>query len=293
MSDFIIENGELQKYTGDGVDVVVPEGVTAIGESAFWNAGIESIKLPNGLKRIKEQAFAGCRGLKELVLPDSVSTIGKSAFSRCGIETLKLSARLKQIPRDAFSSSALREIVLPEGVKSIGDNAFRHCTDLKKAVLPNSLEKIGYSAFADDFNLQEIVLPPNAQIAGGAFDFCNGLADNNGFIVINGGFFKSPALYRAHKVALPDGVKTVKSFSVDIRRDLDGVMWVTDREEIRRAREEKVGAIIELPASVEKIESSAFLGEVEEIICYSTAVFEGFSTGRCTKLKRITVLEGD
>ena len=287
MSEFIIENGELKEYAGAGGDVVVPAGVTAIGENAFWNSGIKGVVLPNGLKRIKEQAFAGCRELKELMLPDSVNTIGKSAFSRCGIETLKLSAKLKQIPRDAFSSSALREIVLPEGVKSIGDNAFRHCTDLKKAVLPTSLEKIGYNAFADDFNLQEIVLPPNAQIAGGAFDFCNGLADNNGFIVINGGFFKSPALYRAHKVALPDGVKTVKSFSVDIRRDMDGVMWVTDREEIRRAREEKVGSIIEIPASVEIIESGAFLGDIKEIINHSAVNISGFAISRCN-VKKIT-----
>ena len=34
-SDFIIENGVLKKYVGPGGDVVIPEGVTAIGELAF------------------------------------------------------------------------------------------------------------------------------------------------------------------------------------------------------------------------------------------------------------------
>ncbi len=35
MSDFIIENGVLVKYTGNGGDVVIPDGVTDIGYEAF------------------------------------------------------------------------------------------------------------------------------------------------------------------------------------------------------------------------------------------------------------------
>ena len=33
--DFIIENGVLKKYVGPGGDVVIPDGVTSIGEEAF------------------------------------------------------------------------------------------------------------------------------------------------------------------------------------------------------------------------------------------------------------------
>ena len=35
MSDFVIENGVLKKYTGKGGDVVIPEDVKEIGENAF------------------------------------------------------------------------------------------------------------------------------------------------------------------------------------------------------------------------------------------------------------------
>ena len=34
-SDFIIENGVLTKYVGLGGDIVIPDGVTAIGTGAF------------------------------------------------------------------------------------------------------------------------------------------------------------------------------------------------------------------------------------------------------------------
>ena len=34
--EFVIENGTLKKYVGPGGDVVIPDGVTEIGEKAFW-----------------------------------------------------------------------------------------------------------------------------------------------------------------------------------------------------------------------------------------------------------------
>ena len=34
-SNFVIENGVLKKYVGMDADVVIPEGVTEIGENAF------------------------------------------------------------------------------------------------------------------------------------------------------------------------------------------------------------------------------------------------------------------
>ena len=35
MEDFIIEDGVLREYVGDESDVVIPDGVTAIGDCAF------------------------------------------------------------------------------------------------------------------------------------------------------------------------------------------------------------------------------------------------------------------
>ena len=59
LNDFIIKNGELVKYKGEGGDVVIPEGVTSIGEHAFDN----------------------CRSLISVTIPNSVTSIGKYAFS--------------------------------------------------------------------------------------------------------------------------------------------------------------------------------------------------------------------
>jgi hypothetical protein len=53
MSDFIIEDGVLMKYVGNGGDVVIPDGVTEIGERSFYE----------------------CENLINVTIPDSVVSI--------------------------------------------------------------------------------------------------------------------------------------------------------------------------------------------------------------------------
>ena len=48
-NDFVIENGVLIKYTGDDTDVVVPEGVTIIGNNSFEFCELTSVVIPDGV----------------------------------------------------------------------------------------------------------------------------------------------------------------------------------------------------------------------------------------------------
>ena len=60
---------------------VIPNGVTSIGENAFWYCtGLTSITIPSGVKSIGYAAFTGCTDLKTVVIPDSVTQIGGYAF---------------------------------------------------------------------------------------------------------------------------------------------------------------------------------------------------------------------
>ena len=292
MSDFIIENGILKEYSGAGGEVVVPDGVTAIGESAFWNSYITAVKLPVGLKKIGEGAFRSCSKLKRIEIPKTVTSIATDAFSGSGIEQIVLPPKLTRISNNAFAGSNLEEITVPEAVKIIGRQAFYGCRQLKKVILPANLKKIDVGVFKDCINLTEINIPSGVSVESGAFDRCIKLMDNDGFIVIDGALYNCPGLYKSHKVKLPDGIKVIKGFSIDIRRDVDGVIWALTREELQRAREGKVGSVIEIPASVELYESGAFMGDIEEIISHSTAGFKSFVFSGCTKLKKLTVPEG-
>ena len=63
--DFLIENGVLKRYKGKSKNVVVPEGVTAIGKRAFSNKQfIESVIIPEGVIVIKTEAFVFCDNLR-------------------------------------------------------------------------------------------------------------------------------------------------------------------------------------------------------------------------------------
>ena len=61
----------------------VPSGVKQIKPYAFYNCSLESVVLPNGLTTIGESAFSSCQDLKTVVIPNTVTSIGKEAFSNC------------------------------------------------------------------------------------------------------------------------------------------------------------------------------------------------------------------
>ena len=135
-NDFVIENGVLKKYQGPGGDVVVPEGVTSIGESAFEDCiKLTSVTLPKGLTSIGGWAFYRCSSLTGITLSEGVASIGDSAFKGC---------------------DSLTDITLPEGMTRIGNNSFSWSINLRRVVLPKSLMSIGESAFEYCYSLQEI-----------------------------------------------------------------------------------------------------------------------------------------
>jgi hypothetical protein len=65
-------------------DLVIPEGVTTIGEGAFsYCHSLTSVIIPNSVTKIEAFAFIKCINIISVTIPDSVTTIGNSAFSGC------------------------------------------------------------------------------------------------------------------------------------------------------------------------------------------------------------------
>lgn len=125
-SDFIIEDGVLKKYVGPGGDVVIPEGITHIADSAFWRCSIESVVLPQSICSIGRCAFSFCEELRGITIPDAVTEIKESAFMYC---------------------KALVEIVIPKNVNSIGPEAFLKCENLRMVTIRSTDCKIAPNAF--------------------------------------------------------------------------------------------------------------------------------------------------
>lgn len=124
--DFVIRAGVLEKYQGEAIDVVVPDGVIAIGEQAFKDCrGLRSVRLPQGLETIHLAAFSGCIHLRSINLPESLTCIGSFAFLGCAeLQRLELPTGLTGFGYQVFSSSGLTEITIPVGIRTIFERTF-------------------------------------------------------------------------------------------------------------------------------------------------------------------------
>ncbi len=113
---FEIENNVLVKYhKKDGVtDVVIPEGIIEIGESAFSDCdNLKSVIIPKSVTTIELLAFCGCTSLTSITIPEGVTTIGEGAFMIC---------------------TSLDSITLPESVEEIRDYAFSDCETCNNSI---------------------------------------------------------------------------------------------------------------------------------------------------------------
>lgn len=114
--EFVItKKGVLTKYNGSGGDVMIPEGVKAIGERAFYGCkSLKSAAIPEGVTEIGGFAFRGCTELREVTVPKSVKIIGRYAFGDCkGLEYLTIPGRVEEIGKFAFSGCYLKVLTVP------------------------------------------------------------------------------------------------------------------------------------------------------------------------------------
>lgn len=170
-------------YKLDGLtNIVIPDSVTSIENSAFYGAGLKIVIIPEGVTTIGDSAFSYCMKLTNLTIPKSVISIGKGAFYGCNnlesiivangntnysgagnclidlvTKTLLIGSKNSVIPDDgsvtvigagAFADcEGLTNIVIPNGVMTIESGAFTGCSFLTSVVISDSVKFIVSYAF--------------------------------------------------------------------------------------------------------------------------------------------------
>ena len=205
---------EIESYAffdkGALTNIVIPDSVTEIGESAFKSCGLTSVVIPDSVTKIGDDAFSDCRALTSIkvaednpkydsrggcnaiietesnkllfgcqstVIPDSVAEIGRCAFSNC---------------------CALTSVVIPSSVTKIGDDAFSDCCALTSVVISNSVTKIGDDAFSDCRALTSIKVAednPKYDSRGG----CNAIIETE----------SNKLLFGCQSTVIPDSVAEI------------------------------------------------------------------------------------
>lgn len=162
-------------YRDDIKNVIIYDGITAIGNAAFgrcdnlesvvmadtvreicvgenykgwgsfeFNDNLKNIKLSESLKAIPSESFQYSGGLRSIEIPNSVVTVGNAAFEGCNnLEKVKLSSNLKALPTNIFYNCySLKSVELPEKIEFIDEGAFAECNYLEGVTILNQECKI-------------------------------------------------------------------------------------------------------------------------------------------------------
>ena len=144
------------------------EKAEKIGLYALTSVGLEKLTLGEGIKEIKDRAFAYNPIVQdELVIPASVEKMGNLVFLSSSKNIRKLKVLTKApIPNGAFMEGTISEADLSETTE-IGDSAFSS-TNIEKVKLSDKLEKIGNTAFNNNkLVMDELIIPETLKEAGG------------------------------------------------------------------------------------------------------------------------------
>ena len=77
--------GTCYKYISN---INIGDGITAIGDCAFYGMYVTKITVGNGVAKIGENAFGWCRSLVDITLPDNVKEIDNRAFNMAPVSEL-------------------------------------------------------------------------------------------------------------------------------------------------------------------------------------------------------------
>ncbi|MBQ8566546.1 MAG: leucine-rich repeat domain-containing protein [Clostridia bacterium] len=202
-------------YKGSIVEIIIPNSVKSIGNSAFSECtSLSKIHIGTGVTSIGDNAFLHCKSLKSLVIPDAVEAFGFAPFADCpsltefivtsnsksfktvegdvysldgktlvfhapgkSTETINIPNTVTAIGDSAFyGCKNITAVTIHDKVTSIGSYAFSNCDKLQTLTLGNGIKTIGDAAFADCDEITKVVLPNSVTSIGEkAFYFCKSL----------------------------------------------------------------------------------------------------------------------
>ena len=162
--------GDMTNYSFDDIapweandvkSVIIENGVTTIGDFAFYKCNLSNITIAESVTSIGNSAFRNCRRLTQVDIPKKVTSIGDRAFLGCQ----KLTSIEVDCDNQYYSSTegilfnkdkttlilfpnakSVQDYNVPEEVTHIADRAFYGC-QMNKITMGQSVESIGLKAF--------------------------------------------------------------------------------------------------------------------------------------------------
>lgn len=211
-----INQAPWKDYRSSIKKVLIDEGVTSIGEQAFWNCkSLEEAILPESLQVIGKNSFYLCASLKEISLQDNISVIGNMAFCGTALSTIVYSGDEETFYNikigsynESFTGVAveyLEEKIVESGtcgrtvewvfyesgkLKVTGNGAmysynsakpspwYKYAAQINSIEIQEGITIIGEQAFRNCVNIESINLPESvSEIKKNAFIGCKNLSE--------------------------------------------------------------------------------------------------------------------
>ena len=250
-------DAEFECGTGDNI----------ISGYMFYKCGLTSIRIPNSVTSVENDAFGQCSGLTSIIIPNNVTSIGSGAFSGCiGLTSLTLPTSVTSIGNSAFSGcSGLTTVTIPNSMTSIGWYVFDGCTGLTSIIIPNSVTSIGLDAFRGTgwYNNQPDGLVYAGKVAygyKGTMPANTSISLNEGTLGIAGGAFASCSSLTS--ISIPSSVTSIREWAF---YGCSGLISLTLPNSVTSIGENAFSGCrgltsLTLPSSVTSIGWDAFLG---------------------------------
>ena len=229
--------------------------VTEIGKNAFAGCrGIKEVNLPASLVTIGDTAFNGCGNMVRLTISDSVKEIGVRAFQSCGkLEALTIPASVTTIKEAAFEyCHSLKTVFVPAGVTTLGGNPFGGCGHLQSVTVDPANPAYLSDAEGVIFNKDKTELVAVPATRTGEYKVPEGVTN-----ILRGAFLLCKGL---NSVQLPSSLKRLGGCAFFVCSNLRSVTLAEGVESIGMQAFESCSQLetITLPASVRHLESWAF-----------------------------------
>ena len=266
--------------------LILPKTLTTIGKEMFYRSKLKSVVIPASVETIEAAAFMGCSSLATVTFEkgSQLKTIGGGyssyypnyygAFADCtALTSIEIPASVETIEATAFKGcSSLATVTFEKGsqLKTIGGGYYYHyyygvfsdCTALKSIEIPASVETIEAAAFKGCSSLATVTFEKGSQlktIGGGYYSYS----------YYYGAFLDCTALT---SIEIPASVETIEATAF---KGCSSLATVTFE---KGSQLKTIGGgyyyhyyygvfsdctalkSIEIPASVETIEATAFKG---------------------------------
>lgn len=177
-SEFMVDNYNcLKAYLGNDTNITIPDTIDGIeiygiAKYCFKNSNIESVTLPDKRLSIEDEAFYGCKNLKNINL-SKVTYIGPYAFANCTSLTDKADfSSVERVDKTGLAYTYFKTINLPE-CTNIGQLAFEGSK--AENIIFGKLKGISNAAFYNCSNLKTLYIPKVKYFSSNDTMSCNSI----------------------------------------------------------------------------------------------------------------------